>query len=78
MKIELSALALVGSLATSAAFAEEPHARQPVELQPAAREQTLVEELAAGMREIIRAVTPEISLPSIEVKLPSLDALAKR
>jgi hypothetical protein len=34
----------------------------------------LLAEVTAGMREILRAVTPEISLPTIEIKLPTLDA----
>jgi hypothetical protein len=33
-----------------------------------------VHEIAAGMREVLRAATPEISLPALEVKLPTLDA----
>jgi hypothetical protein len=73
MKIRSIALAVVAVLATTAALAEAP-ARKPVEPQPAPREQTLVEEITAGMREILRAVTPEVSLPAIEVKLPTLDA----
>ena len=47
-----------------------PKRRTP---QPAPREQTLLEEVAAGMREVLRAVTPEISLPKLEIKLPTLD-----
>jgi hypothetical protein len=38
-----------------------------------AREQTLLVELVNGMRELIEAVVPEISLPAIELKLPTLD-----
>lgn len=73
MNIRSIALAIVTVLATSAALAEAP-ARKPVEPQPVPREQTLVEEITAGMRDMLRAVTPEISLPAIEVKLPTLDA----
>jgi hypothetical protein len=73
MKIRSIALAIVAVLATSAALAEAP-ARKPAEPGPTPREQTLVEEISAGMRDILRAVTPEISLPTIEVKLPALDA----
>ncbi len=73
MNIRSIALAVVAVLATSAAFAEAA-ALKAAEPQPAPREQTLVEEIAAGMREIVRAVTPEISLPAVEVKLPTLDA----
>jgi hypothetical protein len=70
MNIRSIALAVVTVLATSAALAETPKA----ESKPAPREQTLVEEISGGMRDILRAVTPEISLPSIEVRLPTLDA----
>jgi len=73
MKIRSIALAVVATLATSAALAEGP-ARKPADPQAAPREQTLVQEISAGMRDILRAVTPEISLPTIEVKLPTLDA----
>jgi len=73
MKIRSIALAIVAVLTTSAALAETP-APKAAERQPAPREQTLVAEIADGMREILRAVTPEISLPTIEVKLPTLDA----
>ena len=73
MKIKSIALSIVAALATSAALAETaaPKAAEP---QPAPREQTLVEDISAGMRDILRAVTPEISLPTLEVKLPALDA----
>ena len=67
--IALTALAL---LSTSAAFADAPEQRSPAS-QPAAREQTLLENLADGMRELLRAAAPEISLPTIELKLPALD-----
>jgi hypothetical protein len=72
MKIRSIALAIVTVLATSAALAEGPAPK--AEPKPVPREQTLVEEISVGMREILRAVTPEISLPTIEVKLPTLDA----
>jgi hypothetical protein len=67
------AIAVVAFIATSTAFAGAPAAKVAAP-QPAPRAQTLVEELADGMREILRAVTPEISLPTIEIKLPTLDA----
>ena len=73
MKIRSIALSIVATLATSAALAEAP-ARKAAEPQPAPREQTLVAEISAGMRDILRAVTPEISLPALEMKLPALDA----
>jgi hypothetical protein len=72
MKIRSIALAIVATLATSAALAEGP-ARKPADPR-APHEQTLIQEISAGMRDILRAVTPEISLPTIEVKLPALDA----
>jgi hypothetical protein len=31
-------------------------------------------ELAAGMRVVLRAVTPEVSLPGVDITLPMLDA----
>lgn len=73
MNIRSIALAIVATLATSAAFAQA-QAPRSAEPQAAAREQKLVDEIAAGMREILRAVTPEISLPKVEVRLPALDA----
>ena len=62
----------VALLATSAAFANAPKqtAREP---QPAAPQQALLENLTKGMRELLRAVAPEISLPRVELELPSLD-----
>jgi hypothetical protein len=73
MKTRTAALALAAALATSAAFAEAaPKPAQPTHTAP--RTQTLVQDLAAGAREILRAVTPEISLPAVELKLPTLDA----
>jgi hypothetical protein len=76
MRIRLGALAIVAFVATWAALAEAP-ASKSAELEATPREQTLLEEIAAGMREIVRAVAPEISLPAIEIKLPTLDARAK-
>jgi len=35
-------------------------------------ETTVLEDLAAGMREFLRAVTPVITLPAIEIALPTL------
>src|SRR5688572_25209581 len=71
MKIRSIALAIVAVLTTSAALAQAPAPK--AEPKPALREHTLVEEISAGMRDVLRAVTPEISLPTIEVKLPALD-----
>ena len=70
MKIRFIAIAAVAALTTSAALANAP---SPVVAVPAARTQTLVRELAAAMREVLRTVTPEISLPAVEVKLPTID-----
>jgi hypothetical protein len=72
MKIKSSAFVIVALLATSAALAESPTAK-PADPRPASRERTLVAEIAGGMREIIRAVRPVISLPAIDVKLPALE-----
>jgi hypothetical protein len=73
MKIRSIAIAVVAVLAASAsasaAFADAPQLTEP---RPAPRAQTLLDEVAAGMREILRAVSPEIALPAIEVKLPTL------
>ncbi len=70
MKIRFIAIAAVAALTTSAALANAP---SPVVAEPAPRAQTLVRELAAAMREVLRTVTPEISLPAVEVKLPTID-----
>jgi hypothetical protein len=72
MNIRSISVAAVAVLAASAAFARAPESA-PAEPQAALRVQTLIEELAAGMREVLRAVAPEISLPAIEIKLPKLD-----
>ena len=73
MKIRSITVAAVAALATSAALADArtPKAAAP---QPAPSAQSLVQEIAAGMREVLRAATPEISLPALEVKLPAVDA----
>jgi hypothetical protein len=73
MKIQAIALAVVAVMASSAALAGAA-ASKPAEPQAAAEARTLLEEVTAGMREMLRAVTPEISLPALEVKLPTLDA----
>jgi hypothetical protein len=65
------ALAAVAFAAISPVFAD---ASKREEARPAVREQTLLQELAAGMREILVAVAPEISLPKLELQLPTLDA----
>ncbi len=70
MKIRFIAIAAVAALTTSAALANAP---SPVVAEPAPRAQTLVRELAAAMREVLHTVTPEISLPAVEVKLPTID-----
>jgi hypothetical protein len=66
------ALAVVAVLAVSSASAAAT-ATKAAEPQPAPRAQTLLDELAAGMRDVLRAVTPEVSLPKLEIKLPPLD-----
>jgi hypothetical protein len=73
MKIRSIASAAIAVVAASAAFADLPAAKV-AEPQPAPRAETLLEEIADGMREVLRVVTPEISLPTVEVKLPTLDA----
>jgi len=70
MKIRFIAIAAVAALTTSAAFADPP---SPVAAEPAPRAQTLVTEIAAAMRDVLRTVTPEISLPAVEVKLPAIE-----
>lgn len=72
MNVRHFALAAALLMSTSAALAAAP-APQPVAPQPPAREQSLLEELASGMRELLRAVAPEIALPAIDLKLPKLD-----
>ena len=73
MKIQSIAIAAVACLAASAALAGEP-APKVAQPQPAPRGQTLLAEVTAGMRDMLRTVAPEISLPTIDVKLPTLDA----
>jgi hypothetical protein len=78
MKIRSIALAAVAVLATSSAFAAAPTpAPKAAEPQPAARAHTLVEGLAASMRDVLRAVTPEVALPKIELKLAPLDGASR-
>lgn len=72
MNIRSIALAAVAVLTMSSAFAAAPPPKA-AEPQPAPRAQTLLDELAAGMRDVLRAVTPEVSLPKLEVKLPLLN-----
>jgi hypothetical protein len=76
MNVRSIVFASLAVLAASAAIAEAPKSSQSVaKTQPeaVAREQTLLEEVAAGMREILRAATPDISLPALTIELPSLD-----
>ena len=70
------ALAALTLVAISPAFAEAPK-RPAAEPRPAVREQTLLEDLAAGMREIVVAAAPEISLPKLELMLPKLERAAR-
>ena len=65
----LAAVALATSSATLGQALDRTTAKPPA----TASEQTLLVELANGMRELIEAVVPEISLPAIELKLPTLD-----
>ena len=69
-------LAAVAMYAISPAFAEAPK-RASAEPPLVVREHTVIEELAAGMREVLRAVVPAISLPALELKLPTLDRAAR-
>jgi len=69
MNVRSFALAALALVAISPAFAEAPK-------RPAVLEQTLLEELVAGMREIVVAAAPEISLPKVELKLPTLERVA--
>ena len=71
MKIRSIVLAALAVTATSAAFAEAPARKAAPAPQPLPREQTVLEELAVGMRDVLRAVTPEVSLPALEIKLPT-------
>jgi hypothetical protein len=63
-------LSAVAFAAVSPAFADASNREEP---RPAAREQRLLRDLAAGMREIVAAVVPEISVPKLDLKLPTLD-----
>jgi hypothetical protein len=71
MNIRSIVVAAVAFAAVSAAYADEP-APKPAKTE-APRVETALAELTAGMREVLRAVTPEISLPALELKLPKLD-----
>jgi hypothetical protein len=76
MNVRSLAFAAIAVIAASTAIAEAPESPQPaakIRPEPAVREQTLLEEVAAGMREILRAVTPDIALPEISIELPTLD-----
>ena len=80
MNVRSIAFAAIAVIATSAAIAEAPRSSQPpakIRPEPVVREQTLLEEVAAGMREILRAVTPDIALPEISLELPTLDIGAR-
>ena len=73
MKIQSITVAAVAIVALSSAFAGEATLK-PAQPAFASRGQTLIQDLAAGMRDVLRAVVPEIALPALDVKLPSLDA----
>jgi hypothetical protein len=73
MKIRSIAIAAVAVATTVSSVAGEA-ALPPAQPEPASRAQMLLEDLAAGMRDVLRAVAPEIALPRLDVKLPSLDA----
>jgi hypothetical protein len=80
MNVRSIAFAALAVLATSAAIAEAPEPSQPpaeIRPEPVVREQTLLEEVTAGMRQILRAVTPDIALPALSIELPSLDIGAR-
>lgn len=80
MKVRSIAFAAIAVIAASAALAEAPESPQPaanVRPEPVVREQTLLEEVAAGMREILRAVTPDIALPKLSLELPKLEIAAR-
>ena len=81
MNIRSIALAAVAALGDLCRIRRRARAEGGRSRNRPPREQTLLEELAAGMRELLRAAAPEISLPTIELKLPPLDrapALAAR
>jgi len=80
MNVRTIAFAALAVLAASAALAEAPKSPQPAattQPEPVVREQTLLEEVTAGMREILRAVTPDIALPALSIELPTLDIGAR-
>jgi len=72
MNVRHFAIATVALVATSGLFAEEAKPA-PAQPQRETREQPVLRELAAGMRDVLRAVVPEISLPALELKLPTID-----
>ena len=76
MNARYLAFAAVALVAISSVSAEGSKSA-PTQPQRVAREHTVIEELAAGMREVLRAVVPDISLPALELKLPTLDRVAR-
>lgn len=71
MTVRCILLTAVALAATAQALAQE--LEQRVEPQAAAAKRTLLAGLAEGMRELIEAAVPEISLPAIELPLPTFD-----
>lgn len=67
----LTSVAVAASFATSAGADEAVATEKPA---PVATEATLTPtaEIVANMRELLLAVAPEISLPAIEIRLPTL------
>jgi hypothetical protein len=63
-------LTSIAVAASAAALAEENRIVGPGAADPT--DETVTAEILASMREILRAVTPEISLPKIDVALPAL------
>jgi hypothetical protein len=72
MNVRSIVFTAVALSATSVALAVAPD-REHAEPRAAAPERTLIEQLADGMREMLRAAAPEIALPALELTLPKLD-----
>jgi hypothetical protein len=76
MNVRTTIFSAIALAATSATFADAG-IRQPAEPRAEVRRETMIQDLGERMRALLAAVTPEISLPKIELTLPSLERGAR-